>query len=105
MVEYLYDAIKAVAGQDIGVSARITDDDGVVAENCRLVLHSDTSDIGSVEGLYLPEDELWAFVIPAEMTNGLKGGRMIRNLGYQLESLAIVDAMDDETGKITFREL
>jgi hypothetical protein len=73
MVEYLYDAIKAVAGQEIGISARITDDDGVVAENCRLVLHSDTSDIGSVEGLYLPEDELWAFVIPAEMTNGLKG--------------------------------
>ena len=32
------------------------------------------------------------------------GGRIIRNLGYQLESLAIVDAMDDETGKITFRE-
>ena len=33
------------------------------------------------------------------------GGRIIRNLGYRLESLAIVDAMDDETGKITFREL
>ena len=32
------------------------------------------------------------------------GGRIIRNLGYQLESLAIVDAMDDETGKITFRK-
>ena len=32
------------------------------------------------------------------------GGRVIRNLGYQLESLAIVDAMDEETGKITFRE-
>ena len=32
------------------------------------------------------------------------GGRMIRNLGYQLESLAIVDAMNDETGEITFRE-
>ena len=32
------------------------------------------------------------------------GGRMIRNLGYQLESLAIVESMDDETGKITFRE-
>ena len=31
------------------------------------------------------------------------GGRVIRNLGYQLESLAIVDAMDDETGTITFR--
>lgn len=32
------------------------------------------------------------------------GGRMIRNLGYHLESLAIVDAMDDKTGTITFRE-
>ena len=31
------------------------------------------------------------------------GGRVIRNLGYRLESLAIVDAMDAETGAITFR--
>ena len=32
------------------------------------------------------------------------GGRAIRNLGYQIESLAIVDAMDAENGTITFRE-
>ena len=32
------------------------------------------------------------------------GGRVIRNLGYQLESLAIVDGMDAETGEIFFRE-
>jgi xanthine phosphoribosyltransferase len=31
------------------------------------------------------------------------GGNVIRNLGYHLESLAIVDAMDAETGTITFR--
>lgn len=31
------------------------------------------------------------------------GGRTIRNLGYHLESLAIIDAMDVATGKITFR--
>ena len=31
------------------------------------------------------------------------GGRVIRNLGYHLESLAIVDAMDAEMGTITFR--
>ena len=31
------------------------------------------------------------------------GGRVIRNLGYHLESLAIVEAMDAETGSITFR--
>ena len=31
------------------------------------------------------------------------GGRMIRNLGYHLESLAIVESMDAETGEIVFR--
>ena len=33
-----------------------------------------------------------------------EGGHRIRNLGYHLESLAIVDSMDAETGSITFRE-
>ena len=32
------------------------------------------------------------------------GGRMIRNLGFQLESLAIVESMDHETGEIVFRK-
>ena len=32
------------------------------------------------------------------------GGRTIRNLGYHLESLAIVDGMDPETGEVIFRE-
>ena len=32
------------------------------------------------------------------------GGRMIRNLGYQLESLAIVESMDWQTGTIEFRK-
>ena len=32
------------------------------------------------------------------------GGRIIRNLGFQLESLAIVDSMDAATGTIQFRE-
>lgn len=32
------------------------------------------------------------------------GGRTIRNLGYHLESLAIVESMDAATGKINFRE-
>lgn len=32
------------------------------------------------------------------------GGRSIRNLGYRLESLAIVDAMDAETKNIVFRK-
>lgn len=33
-----------------------------------------------------------------------RGGQIIRDKGVHLESLAIVDAMDDKTGEITFRE-
>ena len=33
-----------------------------------------------------------------------QGGLVIRNLGYHLESLAIVESMDAETGDIMFRE-
>lgn len=32
------------------------------------------------------------------------GGRAIRNLGYHLESLAIVESMDEESGTVKFRE-
>ena len=32
------------------------------------------------------------------------GGQIIRNLGYQLESLAIVEEMNDQTGEIRFRD-
>ena len=33
-----------------------------------------------------------------------EGGWRMRNLGYRLESLAIIESMDAETGNITFRE-
>ena len=33
-----------------------------------------------------------------------EGGYRIRNLGYHLESLVIVESIDPETGKITFRQ-
>ena len=32
------------------------------------------------------------------------GGQVIRNLGYQLESLAIIESMDAATGSVTFRQ-
>ena len=32
------------------------------------------------------------------------GGQMIREKGYHLESLAIIESMNDETGMICFRE-
>ena len=33
-----------------------------------------------------------------------QGGRMIRNMGYQLESLAIIESMDAGKGTVVFRE-
>ena len=33
-----------------------------------------------------------------------EGGHRIRNLGFRLESLAIIDAMDAQTGTVTFRQ-
>ena len=33
-----------------------------------------------------------------------EGGHRIRNLGFHLESLAIVESMDDQTGEIIFRQ-
>lgn len=33
------------------------------------------------------------------------GGQLIREMGYQLESLAIVDGMNSETGEIIFRNI
>ena len=33
-----------------------------------------------------------------------EGGWRLRNLGYHLESLAIIESMDPKTGEITFRE-
>lgn len=48
---------------------------------------------GSVEGIGIVIEKGFQF-----------GGRSIRNLGYRLESLAIVDSMDAATKTIVFRE-
>ena len=74
MIEYLYDAIRAVAGQDIAISAAITDDDGApITENCNLVLHFNNHEMYVAPGIYLPTEELWTFNIPAEATAGRNG--------------------------------
>lgn len=72
MVEYLYDAIRATAGQDICICASITDDDGVaITDSCGLMLHDDNSMITRVNGTF--DGELWSFIIPSDVTEGLTG--------------------------------
>ena len=60
MVEYLYNTIVAVAGQDITIYALITDDDEqVITTGCSLVLYNDEEELVSVDGIYLPENLQW----------------------------------------------
>ena len=68
--------------------------DDFLANGCALLglIQIANSAGASIEGL--------GIVIEKGFQNG---GQIIRNLGYHLESLAIVDAMDAETGNITFR--
>ena len=68
--------------------------DDFLANGCALMglIQIANSAGASVEGL--------GIVIEKGFQNG---GQIIRNLGYDLESLAIVDAMDAETASITFR--
>ena len=68
--------------------------DDFLANGCALMglIQIANSAGASVEGL--------GIVIEKGFQNG---GQIIRNLGYHLESLAIVDAMDAETGSVTFR--
>ena len=83
-----------VSKKFLGSNDRILIIDDFLANGCALLgLISIAKDAGaSIEGL--------GIVIEKGFQTG---GSLIRSQGYQLESLAIVDAMDAETGAITFR--
>lgn len=73
MIEYLYDAIRAVSGQPIGITAKLTNDDGsFITDKCALILSDEDSVISVADGVYLG-DGFWQFEIPAEDTKLLKG--------------------------------
>ena len=60
----------------------------------------------ALEGLAAVVEESGAELVGAGIVieKGFQpGGRIIRNLGYHLESLAIVDSMNAEDGTISFR--
>ena len=72
MIEYIYDLIRASAGQDITVIAKISDDSGtLLTSDCELMLHSDEEMIARVGGLF--DGEAWTFTVPADATKGMYG--------------------------------
>lgn len=72
-IEFLYDCIKAIAGEDINILAEITDSAGVdITSGCGLVfIDKDFTIIGEYEGTYA--DGAWSFTIPAARTKGMNG--------------------------------
>ena len=73
MIEYLYNAIRATAGEAVIIAANITDDSGTVITDakCKMALHDDLALITNVDGVFV--NEAWEFTIPADITRGLSG--------------------------------
>ena len=74
MIEYLYDVIRASSGQPVGITAKLTKEDGAPIETaCEFHLFdSDDKMLASAPGMYLGEGT-WQFELAAEVTEGLKG--------------------------------
>ena len=89
----VYDII--VAKEFLGEGDRVLVIDDFLANGCALQgLISIVKEAGAtVEGIGIAIEK--GFQV---------GGRVIRNLGYHLESLAIIEDMDAASGEITFRE-
>lgn len=73
MIEYLYNAIRAVAGQEITIAAKITDENSaLITQNCALMLYLDNKEV-KVDGAYYADAECWQFTVPPEITKGYNG--------------------------------
>ena len=84
-----------VSQQFLGPEDRVLIIDDFLANGCAL------------QGLIAICDQAGATVegIGIAIEKGFQmGGQVIRNLGYRLESLAIVDSMNAETGEVVLRE-
>ena len=73
MIEYLLNAIRATAGEDITVMASITKDEIPIEDGCGFMLHIDDENVIHVPGAYNDDLDVWTFTIPADATKGLKG--------------------------------
>ena len=89
MVEYLYDVVKAISGEDINICAEITDAEGTdITSGCSLLfIDKEFNTIAEYKGIYA--DGAWTFTIPAETTNGMEGRYWYR-IKYKDNSLIYI---------------
>ena len=87
MIEFLYDCIKTVSGEDINIGAQITDVDGKdITSGCSLLfIDKEYNTIDEYAGTYA--DGAWTFTIPAEATKGMEGRYWYR-IKYNDDSLS-----------------
>jgi hypothetical protein len=73
MIEYLFNAIRATAGKELSLAAKITSESGaVITEGCYVHISAeDGSHVAKIDGSLV--DNVWQFNIPADATKGLKG--------------------------------
>ena len=72
MIEYLYDAIRATAGENIIIAAKITDENGEnITSNCHVTLYDDLMLLATIDGVF--DGKEWEFTIPADVTSGRAG--------------------------------
>ena len=76
MIEYLYNGIRAHAGNHIVISAVVTNElDEVITEGVTLAFHDKDRKtmLYVAEGIYSEDTKEFSFVIPKEITQGLNG--------------------------------
>jgi hypothetical protein len=73
LIEYVYNAIRATAGEDNYICAVITDDTGEAILDCytHLMIYDDLSLIATVDGSCI--DGVWEFYLSPSITSGLQG--------------------------------
>ena len=74
MIEYLYDCIRATAGNDVDITAIIQDATGApITEHCHIMLFDKEQKLlATFDGNYI-DDGFWSFTIPATETEGKCG--------------------------------
>jgi hypothetical protein len=71
LIEYIDNAIKATAGENICLIAKVIDSLGNNLEACTFCLFDDNEKLFMVDGLF--NGTVWEFYVPAEATAELKG--------------------------------
>lgn len=74
MVEYLYNCIRATAGESVEICAIIEDDSGTpVTDGCGLRLFCDKGEVTLHKAVGTYANDMWTFILPSEVTKELKG--------------------------------